>query len=227
MLFGRAAHERLHALHHGGGRIEPLRQALAVGVHVRDRLARDAAIHRRLRHIRRNFGNQPRIERGGDDVVRAEFQPLALIGGGDFVGHVLLGQFRQRARGGDLHLLIDGARAHIERAAEDVRKAQHVIDLVRIVRTAGGDDGVLAHFVHFFRRDLRIGIGHGEDDRLLRHRLDHLLGHRAGDGKPHEHVGAFERFGERARLGVDGVRGLELIHAFARRDRSRPGGRRR
>ena len=84
------------------------------------------------------------------------------------------------ARGGDLHLFVDRARAHIERAAEDVGKAQHVVDLVRIVRTAGRDDGVLAHFVHVFRRDFRIGIGHREDDRLLGHRLDHLFGHRAG-----------------------------------------------
>ena len=66
-------------------------------------------------------------------------------------------------------------RAHVERAAEDVGEAQDVVDLVRIVGAAGGDDRVGAHGAHLLRRDLRVGIGHGEDDRLGRHRPDHLL----------------------------------------------------
>ncbi len=83
-----------------------------------------------------------------------------------------------------------------------------------IVRAAGGDDGVLAHRAHVLRRDLGIGIGHGEDDRLVGHRLDHRLGHRALDRQAEEHVGALHRLFERARLGAHGVGALPLVHAL-------------
>ena len=88
--------------------------------------------------------DQARIERHRDDVVAPEARPRALIGGGDLVGHVLARQLGQRLRGGDLHLHVDGRRAHVERAAEDVGEAEDVVDLVRIVRAAGGHDGVVA-----------------------------------------------------------------------------------
>ena len=63
-------------------------------------------------------------------------------------------------------------------------------------------------------RDFGIGIGHGEDDRLLRHRLHHVLRHRALGREAEEHVGADQRLGERARLGLDGKARLPLVHAL-------------
>src|SRR3546814_2574554 len=57
------------------------------------------------------------------------------IGGGDFLGHLLARELGDRVRGGDLHLLVDRGRPDVERAAEDEGEAQHVVDLVRIVRT--------------------------------------------------------------------------------------------
>ena len=41
------------------------------------------------------------------------------------------------------------------------------------------------------RRDLRIGIGHREDDRVRRHRADHVGREGALDGEAEDHVGAF------------------------------------
>ena len=35
---------------------------------------------------------------------------------------------------GELHLVVDVAGAHVERAAENVGKAEDVVDLVRVVR---------------------------------------------------------------------------------------------
>ena len=107
-------------------------------------------------------------------------------------------------------------RAHIERAAEDVGKAQHIVDLVGIVGAAGGDDGVGTDRLDIFRRDFGIGIGHGEDDRRLRHRLHHVLGHRAFHGKAEEQVAALQRVGKRARVGVDRMRRFPLVHAVVR-----------
>ena len=65
----------------------------------------------------------------------------------------------------------------------------------------------------FLRGDLGVGIGHREDDRLRRHRLDHLGGERAFDRQAEGDVGAFEGVGQRARLGLDRVSRLPLVHA--------------
>jgi hypothetical protein len=97
--------------------------------------------------------------------------------------------------GGDLHFLVDRGRAHVERAAEDEREAQHVVDLVRIVRTAGGDDRIGARRHGIGRGDFGIGIGHGEDDRLRAMSLTMSGSSRPCADRPQEDVGALERFG--------------------------------
>ena len=168
--FGIAAHALDDALQGAGDRIAPRRQRRLIGVHIGDRPARDAGIDRRLGDGGGNDGDQARIEGNRDDVIAPEARPRALIGGGDFVGHVLAREIGEGVGGGDLHLHIDRLGAHVERAAENIGKAEDVIDLVGIVRAAGGDDDVLAHFHRIFRRDLGIGIGHGENDRIGRHR---------------------------------------------------------
>src|SRR5690606_20914116 len=152
------AHAGLDLLHQGGGRIDALAQADAIGVHVLDRLARHAGVHRRLGDEGRDVPDQARIERGRDDVFRAEFQLAAAIGGGDLVRHVLAGQRRQGVGAGDLHLVVDLARAHVQRAPEQIGEGQDVVDLVDVVRAAGGDDGVRAHRHHVFGGDLGIGV---------------------------------------------------------------------
>ena len=85
-----------------------------------------------------------------------------------FLGQALLAlarQLRQRVHRRELHLDVDLARAHVERAAEDEREAEHVVDLVRVVAAAGGHDRVVAHGRDLGRRDLRVGVRHREDDR--------------------------------------------------------------
>ena len=62
--------------------------------------------------------------------------------------------------------------------------------------------------------DLGIGVRHGEDDRLLRHRLDHLGRERPLDGKAEDHIGADERIGEAARLGLGRMGRFPLVHAL-------------
>ena len=170
--------------------------------------------HRRLGDRHRNDVDEARIERRGDDVVAPEARPRAAIGGGDLVGHVLAREFGQRMGGGDLHLHVDRLGAHVERAAEDVGKAEDVVDLVGIVGAAGGDDHVVARLPRVFGRDLGIGIGHRENDRVRRHGLDHLLRQRALGGQAEEDVGADHRVVERAHRRLDRMRRLPLVHAF-------------
>jgi hypothetical protein len=70
-------------------------------------------------------GAHAAVERLGDDIVR---------------GELLIGDEPPGRGGGHLHLLVDVARAHVERAAEDAREGQNVVDLVRVVAAARRDD---------------------------------------------------------------------------------------
>ena len=191
------------------------RQFAGIGVHIGHFAPGNAAFDRRLGDCHRNGGDQPRVEWYGDDVLRTEARPCALISGDDVVGNVLAGETRQRADGCDLHLVIDGGGAHVERAAEDIGEAEDVVDLVRIVRAPCRHDGVVADAGDFFRRDFRIWIGHGEDDRPVGHGADHLLGEGILLREAEHDVGALHRFGERALVGLDRMRRLPLVHAFA------------
>ena len=95
-----------------------------------------AARDRGPRHRRRDPEQHARIEREGNEIVGAELHVAQSVQRGDAVGHVLLGEQRERARRRHLHLLVDLRRAHVERAAEDERKAEDVVDLVRVVAAA-------------------------------------------------------------------------------------------
>ena len=202
------------AVERAGDGIAPGRKLRLVGAGVDDRLAGDAGVHRRLGDRHRHDMDQSRIERHRDDVVLAVARARALIGGGDLVGHILAGQHGQSFGGGDLHLHVDGGGADIERAAEDEGKAEHVVDLVRIVRAPGRHDRVVADGRDLLRRDLRIGIGHGEDDRVLRHRGDHLRRHRALLRQTEEGVGPLHRLRQRASVGDRSMGRFPLVHAL-------------
>jgi len=79
---------------------------------------------------------------------------------------------------GQLHGLVDRARADVQRTSEDTREGEHVVDLIRIVRAPGGHDPhVVADVLGLH---LGRGIGHREDDRSGAHSADG--GHRDGTG---------------------------------------------
>jgi hypothetical protein len=213
-LVGRRLHRALDLLQKSGGGIEPLRQALAVLVHVLDRPPRHARVHGRLGDEGRDVADQAGVEGRRDDVLGPELQPTSVVGGGHLVRHVLLGQTSQGLGAGDLHLVVHAPGAHIEGAAEDVGEAQHVVDLVGIVRPARGHDGVLADLQHLFGGDLRVRVGHGEDDRVLGHGGDHVLGQRALGRKADEAVRPDQRLRQRAVRRVHHVGRLPLVHVL-------------
>ncbi|XQU68068.1 NAD-specific glutamate dehydrogenase [Cupriavidus sp. H18C1] len=209
---GRGLGGREHRLHDQAGVVDVLRQLLAIGLEVLDRTRGHTRLLRGARDGRRDLLDQALVERRRDDVVGAELQFLARVGGGHRVVGLGLGQLGDRLDAGQLHFLGDLGRTAIERAAEDVREAEDVIDLVRIVRTAGGDDAVGARGLGHFRTDLRLGIGQRQDDGLVGHRLDHLGGQHAGSRAAEEHVRAFDDVGQRAGRGVLRVAGLVGLH---------------
>ena len=185
---------------------------VVVGVEISDRPCGDAAFHRRPRHRGRHRHHEARIERFRDQVFRAERQRLASIGQRDDVGELGVGELGNRFHAGELHLLGDHGRADVERAAEDERKAQHVVDLVRVVRAARRDDGVRSHGLGELGPDFGLGVRQGEDQRIPGHGPDHVLRQHAGAGKTEKEVGAANRVGQRAVLRVAGVARLVLLH---------------
>jgi len=174
-LGGGGARGTEHRPHQHAGGIDKARQALAVGVHVLDRAHGHARRFGGFGHGRGNAQNQARVKRRRDQVVGAEGQFLAGIGSCHFLADVGLGQVGDFAHAGQLHFLGDLGRAAVERAAEDVRKTQHVVDLVRVVRAAGGDDAVGPHRLGQLGPDFRLRVGERQDDGVFGHGLDHVL----------------------------------------------------
>ena len=93
--------------------------------------------------------------------------------------------------GGDLHPLGDRARTHVEGAAEDARECKHVVDLVRVVRAPGRDDGDLPRR-KLLGGDLGGRVRHREHDRVVGHPLHARTADRARHGEPDEDVRAVE-----------------------------------
>ncbi len=65
-----------------------------------------------------------------------------------------------------------------------------------------------------FRCDLRIGIRHGEDDGILRHRLHHLLREDPLDGDARKDIRPAYGISKRPRIGVDREELLVRVHPF-------------
>ena len=194
---------------------EHARELRAVGIHVGDGSRGHARGRRRRRHGGRDADDEAGVEGLGDDVVGAEGQFLAGIGRGHFVADLGLGEIRDFLHAGQLHLSRDLRGAAVQRAAEDVGEAQHVVHLVRIIRTTGGDDAVRASAERQFRTDLGLGVGQRQDDGARAHGLDHLGREHAAGGAAQEHIGARYHIGQRAQRGLLRVARLLGIEGVA------------
>src|SRR5215210_1703965 len=156
-----------------------------------------------LRHRFRHGGGDPLVEDRGDDVVLGEiflrYHPGYRLGGRE------------------LHRLVYLVGPDVQGPPEDAGEAEDVVDLVRVVAASRGDDPRLAH------RDLRpylgVGVGHGEEDRVLVHALDVLEGEDIGGGEPQEEVGPRDGLrevtGSPLGVGVLGEPPLGLVEVLA------------
>ncbi|MCY1518156.1 hypothetical protein D9M68_528650 [compost metagenome] len=198
---------------HGGARgVDEALQLVAVGVQVLDRAQRHAAFLGRLGHGRRDLHHQARVEGLRNQVFGAEAQLFTGVGGGHALALLGLGQLGDGVHRGDLHLVGDGGGARVERAAEDEREAQDVVDLVRVVGAARGHDHVVAHRMGVFGRDLGVRVGQREDHRLGRHLRDHFRLQHAAGRQAEEHVGTGNHFRQLAHVGLLHVLALVVVH---------------
>ncbi len=120
-------------LHDEAGTPDEAVQLIEIGIEIGDGSRCDATCGGSARDGGCNAQDEARIERRGDQVVRAEDRRLFAIGLGSDFGDFLAGQFGNRTDRRHLHLFIDAGCAAIERTAEDVREAENVVDLVREV----------------------------------------------------------------------------------------------
>src|SRR5690606_14070380 len=186
----------------------------AVGVQILDGPGGDTAGHGGLDHREGDFLDQARIEGLGNQVFTAELELLAGVGRGGGLGDRPGGQIGDGPHAGLLHLGIDGGGAAVEGAAEDEREAEDVVHLVGVVGASGGEDGVGAGGAGHLRHDLRHRVGHGEDQRIPGHLLDHVAIEHVGAGQAEEQVGVGDGVVDGAIGGVHRVLGLPGVHAL-------------
>ena len=203
-----------HRLHDDAGMVDEGGKLFDIGGEVFDGARGHARIHRRFGDRRGDAHNQARVEGFRDDVFGAERKFFAAIGGGDFVVLPGAGKLGNGGDTGELHFFGDGGRAHIQRATENEGEAQHVVDLVRVVRTPGGDDAIRTGAFGVFRADFRVRVGERENQRARRHFLHHFGFEHAGRGQPKEHVRAFDDVGQCARIGFLRVAGFGRLHVW-------------
>ena len=188
------------------------REALPVCVEVLDRTGGYARGHCGTRHRRRDLGEQTRVERPRNQHVGTEPGRLAAVRGGHQVGRLPPREFSERVDARELHRLVDVGCAGVECSAEDERKAQNVIDLVRIVGAAGRDDGVAARLACDLGQDFGHRVREREDERVLGHALDVPRLEHPGSGKAEKDVRAADDVGQGARVGIHRVARLPAVH---------------
>ena len=111
-----------------------------------------------------------------------------------------------------LHFFSNGRCAHIQSATEDEREAQHIVHLVRIIRTSRRDNGIVTDGLHLMRQNFRCGIGQCQNQRILGHLGHHLrLEHPAG-GKAQEDISAFNHFCQLTGIRLLGIARLDFVH---------------
>ncbi len=199
-------------LHDEAGAEHEFVEPLAIGLDVGDRPGRDAGGHGGLGQRRRDPQDQPGIERIGDQRARPEGRRLAAIGARRHLRGRLAGERRDGVDRRDLHGLVDLGGADIERAAEDIGKAQDVVHLVGEVRASGADQGVRTRLERLVRHDLRGRVGERHDQGPRRHPGRHLRLEHAGGGQAEKDIGAVDDVGELPLVGLLGVDALPAVH---------------
>ena len=174
----------------------------AIGVPVLDGTTRYAAFHRGTRHGGGDFNNEPLVDGLRDEIVGAEGQFLQSVGLGHIGGDGLLGEGGDGAHGTLFHLLVDGGGGHVERTAEDVGEADHVVDLVGIVGAAGAHEHFGAGGFGLLVGDFGHWVGESEDDGALGHAAHHVGTHDVAFRQADEDIGAAHGLFERVDVGA-------------------------
>ena len=97
----------------------------------------------------------------------------------------------------DLHLIGDRLLAVLEHSQEYSWKGENIVHLIRIVRSTRSDDANPCFMSHFWH-DLRSGIRHRKDDRIMIHRPCHIERKGTSNGYSDEHIRSSDSISERS-----------------------------
>ena len=165
-----------HGLHQQHGLEHEFGKLILVGSEIGNRPSGHSTFDRGLGHRRGEGRDQPWVEGLGDQILRSKFEGFATVGGKHHFRGLLHRQLGERLHTRQLHLLCNRGGANIQRATKNIREAQHIVDLVRIIRAAGGDYRIGARGINLLWHDLGRGICQRQDDRLRAHRRHHRPG---------------------------------------------------
>ncbi|KFB72236.1 MAG: hypothetical protein AW09_002573 [Candidatus Accumulibacter phosphatis] len=194
--------------------IDEFVQTFPIGFEILDGPARHPGCHGRLGNRRRNLANQAWIERIRNQILRSKVGVLFAIRLDRNLRLLDSRQFGDRPDCGQLHRFGNGGRADIKSTAKNEGKAQHVVDLVRVIRTASRNDRIVANRLHVFGPNFRIGIRQCHDQWCRRHSRHHLLLEDTTSRQPEEDVGTLDDFPERPCIGALGITPLDFVHVF-------------
>ena len=209
-----AAGQFYHWLHEQAAATHIRVEFVAVGLHILDRTGGDAAFHGSFDNRQRDFLDQARVEGFWNQVFRAEFQYFIGVGFCYGFRWFAVNQIGDGFYTGLFHSVIDDGGAAVERAAENERKAEYVVDLIGVVGAAGGQDGIRAGGLGDFRHDLGGGVGHGENQRVGCHFLDHVDLKDAGAGQAQKQVCAVDGIVQGAVFGLHRIAFFPGVHPF-------------
>ena len=206
---------RINRLHDGARGIHKPLQGLHISVHVGNRPLGHAAVNSGLGHRRGDLDHQARVKGLGNQVLAAKGEFFTGISRRHHLALLRLGQLGNGVHRRDFHFIGDGARPRIERATEDIREAQDVVDLIGVIGASRGDDRIIAHLEDLFRHDLRRGVGQGQHQRVLGHLGHHFRLEHAACGQAEEDVCAIDDLRQRARCRVLRKLDLVLVHQLS------------
>ena len=115
---------------------EELAQMLLVVIPVGNLPTGYAAVHGSLGHRSTYLCDKSRVYRFRNEVLRTEGEVIDMINLIYDVGHWFLGKLCYGFRRSHFHFLVDGRGMHVERTTEDIREANDIVYLVRLVGTS-------------------------------------------------------------------------------------------
>ena len=171
-MLGRSGVERTCEL---GLLTEKFAQMLLVVIPVGNFPAGYATVHGSLGHGSTDLCDKSWVNRFRNEVLRSEGEVIDMINLIYDVGHWFLSKLCDSFRCSHFHLLVDGRGMHIERTTEDIREANDIVYLVRLVGTPRRHEYVRSCGHCILIAYLRHWVCKGKHDRIGSHGADHVL----------------------------------------------------
>src|SRR5690606_5105716 len=101
--------------------------------------------------------------------------------------------------------------------AENEREAQYVVHLVRVIRTTGRHDQIIASSHSHFRTDFRIRVGASEHNRIRSHLFKLVGTQKIRARKANKYISSVDSVIQRALIGIVSEHRLVLVQIVATR----------